>query len=158
MLIKNSFPSEHEERIYSGSKKARYGISIGDSYLQLPWKKHGYTQYSVLDTRTQLRLCDSFYLPVYFVKREYEEYETKKEVYTKKQAEAQAAEDLEEFLEKLIEKGVLILEKHVMIRAGKNKYTVSGTITVIESTFRYAVNGEHLPDAGDEGNVGNESE
>ena len=45
-----------------------------------------------------------------------------------------------------------------MIRAGKNKYTVSGTITVIESTFRYAVNGEHLPDAGDEGNVGNESE
>ncbi len=155
---KNSFPSEHEERIYSGSKKARYGISIGDSYLQLPWKKHGYTQYSVLDTRTQLRLCDSFYLPVYFVKREYEEYETKKEVYTKKQAEAQAAEDLEEFLQKLIEKGVLILEKHVMIRAGKNKYTVSGTITVIESTFRYAVNGEHLPDAGDEGNVGNESE
>lgn len=65
---------------------------------------------------------------------------------------------MEEFLEKLIEKGVLILEKHVMIRAGKNKYTVSGTITVIESTFRYAVNGEHLPDAGDEGNVGNESE
>ena len=66
--------------------------------------------------------------------------------------------NLTEFLEKLTQKGVLILEKHVMIRADKNKYTVSGNITVIENMFRYAVNEEQVTDTGDEGNVGNEPE
>lgn len=155
---KDSFAAEHEQRIYSGRSQSRYGISIGDSYVQLPWKKAGFENYTVMETRKQLRLCDSFYLPVYFVRREYEEYETKQAVYTKKEAEEQAAANLTEFLEKLMQKGVLILEKHVMIRADKNKYTVSGNIVVIENTFRYAVNGEHVTDTEDEGNVGNESE
>lgn len=155
---KDSFAAEYEQRIYSGRSQNRYGISIGDSYVQLPWKKAGFENYTVMETRKQLRLCDSFYLPVYFVRREYEEYETKQAVYTKKEAEEQAAVNLTEFLEKLMQKGVLILEKHVMIRADKNKYTVSGNIMVIENTFRYAVNGAHVTDTEDEGNVGNESE
>ncbi len=155
---KDSFPSRHEQRIYSGNTLKRYGISIGEKYLQIPWKKAGFEYYTVMDTRKQLRLCDSFYLPVYFVTRRYEEYETKEAVYTKKEAEAQASVNLTEFLEKLKQKGVLILEKHVMIRADKNKYTVSGNITVIENSFRYTVNEEQVTDTGDEGNVGNESE
>ncbi len=154
----DSFPAKHEQRIYSGKIQNRYGISIGDSYLQLPWKKAGFKNCTVMDTRTQLRLCDSFYLPVYFVRRVYEEYDTKQEVFTKKEAEEQAKANLTEFLEKLIQKGVLILEKHVMIRADKNKYTVSGNIMVVENTFRYAVNKDHLTDTQNEGNVGNESE
>lgn len=69
-----------------------------------------------------------------------------------------AAENLTEFLEKLTQKGVLILEKHVMIRTEKNKYTVSGSITVLEQTFQYAVSPAQVTDTGDEGNVENESE
>lgn len=153
---KDSFPSKHTKRTYSGNVQNRYGISIGGSYMQFPWKKAGYGQYTVMDTRTQLRLCDSFYLPVYFVKRSYEEYVEEEQVYTKKEAKTQAAENLTEFLEKLTQKGVLILEKHVMIKAGKNKYTVSGDITVLENTFRYAVSSSHVTE--DEGNAGNESE
>lgn len=104
-----------------------------------------------------MRLCDSFYLPVYFVRRTYEEYGQEQSVYTKKEAKEHAAENLTEFLEKLTQKGVLILEKHVMIRTEKNKYTVSGKITVLENTFRYAANGQ-VADTVDEGNVENESE
>lgn len=161
---KDSFQARHEERIYSGSVKNRYGISFGDMYFQFPWKKTGYQKYTVMDTRKQVRLCDSFYLPVYFVKRSYEEYEAKQKVYTKEEAREHAKENLTEFLEKLTQKGVLILEKHVMIRADKNKYTVSGQITVMENTFRYAANTEHRNvqepenDTGNEGNVVNESE
>ncbi len=155
---KDSFPARYEQRIYSGNTHTRYGISIGDTYLQIPWKKAGFETYTVMDTRKQLRLCDSFYLPVYFVTRRYEEYETVSAVYSKKEAKDQAGMNLTEFLEKLTQKGVLILEKHVMIRADKNKYTVSGNITVIENMFRYAVNEEQVTDTGDEGNVGNEPE
>ncbi|KAI4447293.1 hypothetical protein C823_001812 [Eubacterium plexicaudatum ASF492] len=106
-----------------------------------------------MDTRTQVRLCDSFYLPIYLVRRTYEEYEEVESVYTKKEAKQQAAQHLTEFLEKLTQKGVLILEKHVMIRTEKNKYTVSGTITVLENTFQYVKNAEKVTDTGDEGNV-----
>ncbi|MDE7312493.1 MAG: sporulation protein YqfD [Eubacterium sp.] len=154
----DSFPAKHTERIYSGRKEHRYGLAFGDSYIQLPWKKTGFSQYTVMDTRKQLCICDSFYLPIYFVQRTYEEYGEEQSVYTKKEAKEQAAENLTEFLEKLTQKGVLILEKHVMIRTEKNKYTVSGKVTVLENTFRYAANGQQVADAVDEGNVENESE
>ncbi len=157
LSYKDSFPKKHEQRIYSGRTQNRYGISIGDSYFQAPWKKPGYQQYSVMDTRKQLHLFDSFYLPIYFVKREYEEYKVTQGEYTLPEAKAQAEENLREFLENLTQKGVLILEKHVMIKAGKNKYTASGKITALEHTFRYAVSTGHSLET-DEGDAGKESE
>ena len=154
---RDRFSAKHTWKKYSGRSQNRYGLSFSDTYFQLPWKKTGYEQYTVMDTRTQVRLCDSFYLPIYLVRRTYEEYEEVESVYTKKEAKQQAAQHLTEFLEKLTQKGVLILEKHVMIRTEKNKYTVSGKITVLENTFRYAANGQ-VADTVDEGNVENESE
>ncbi len=155
---KDSFAAKHMQRIYSGQVQHRYGIGFGDSYVQLPWKKVDYKDYTVMDTRTQIRLCDSFYLPVWLVRRTYEEYKEEQAVYTKQEARQQAQENLTEFLEKLAQKDVAVLEKNVMIKTEKNKYTVSGKITVLENTFQYAVNTEIAADTGDEGNVGNESE
>ncbi len=155
---RDSFPTNHEEILYSGHSQNRYGISFGDSYFQVPWKKVSYEKYTVMDTKKQLRICDSFYLPIYFVKQCYEEYETKQAVYSKKEAKEHAAENLAEYLKKLTQKGVLILEKRVMIKSGKNKYTVSGSVTVLENTFRYAVNTTQAPDTEDEGNAADESE
>ncbi len=115
-----------------------------------------------METRNQLRLCDSFYLPVYFVQREYEEYETRQLTYSQNEAVDYAKKNLAEYLKKLTQKGVLILEKNVMIKKGKNKYTVSGSITVLENTFQYAVNNEHMTNAAgteeDEGDTRHESE
>lgn len=145
---KDSFPAVHSERVYSGRKQNRYGISIG-SYsvlLRLPWEKAPYETYTVMEARIQMRLCDSFYLPVYFVRREYEEYEKKQLKYTKEEALEHAKANFTEYLKKITQKGVLILEKNVMIRKGKNKYSVSGTVTVLENAFQYAVNKEHLAD------------
>lgn len=154
----DSFSAEHEEIIYSGRSQSRYGISIGDSYVQIPWKKIAYDKCTMMDTKSQLRICDSFYLPVYFVKRVYDEYESKQAVYSKEEAKAHAEENFADYLEKLTQKGVLILEKHVMIRTDKNKYTVSGSITVLESTFQYAVTTVSVQDTEDEGNAVDESE
>lgn len=163
---KDKFPIEHEQRVYTGRRQERYGVGIGDSYFQIPWKKVPYRdgQFTVMDTRSQLRLCDSFYLPVYFVKREYEEYEMQQKIYTKNEAKEHAKENLSEFLKKLTQKGVLILEKNVMIKTDKNKYIVSGSIKVLEHTCKYKANTERLEpegqpaDTGDEGNTGHESE
>ena len=162
---KDRFPIEHEVKAYSGRTQDRYGISFGDSYFQVPWKKIPFNQYTVMDSRSQLRLADSFYLPFYFVKREYEEYAMERRRYTLKEAKVHAKENLSEFLKKLTQKGVLILEKNVMIKKGKKNYTVSGKIGVIENTFRYAPNSQRAPDRenvdegnADEGNAINESE
>lgn len=155
---KDSFAAKHMQRVYSGRIQQRYGFGFGDSYFQIPWKKVDYEDYTVLDTRTQIRLCDSFYLPIWLVRRTYEEYHEEQAVYTKQEAKQQAQENLTEFLEKLAQKDVEVLEKHVMIKTEKNKYTVSGKITVLENTFQYVVNTETAADTGDEGNVGNESE
>ena len=117
-----------------------------------------YDKYTVMDTKSQLRICDSFYLPVYFVRRVYDEYESRQAVYSREEAKTHAEKNFANYLEKLTQKGVLILEKHVMIRAGKKKYTVSGSITVLENTFQYATTTVHVPDAENEGNAVDESE
>lgn len=155
---KEEFAMRHEERIYSGSVTVRYGLQLFGSYLPLPGKKISYAQYTMTETRRQLRLCDSFYLPVCLIQRSYEEYEKKQAVYTKKGAEKKAQADFDEFLEKLAQKGVLILEKHVMIDAGKTKCVASGSITVQEKAFRYAPNRETAAEKTDEGDTGHESE
>ncbi len=155
---RDSFEAAHEEIIYSGQQQHRYGISITDSYFQFPWKKVSYDKYTVMDTKSQLRICDSFYLPVYFVRRVYDEYESRQAVYSREEAKTHAEKNFANYLEKLTQKGVLILEKHVMIRAGKKKYTVSGSITVLENTFQYAATTVHVPDAENEGNAVDESE
>ncbi len=155
---KDDFQKAHEQRVYSGNVQRRYGVSIGDTYLQVPWKKISYNQCTVMDTRNQLRLFDSFYLPVYFVKREYEEYETEQINYTASEAKKHAESNLSVYLEKLAKKGIHILQKNVMIKSDKNKYTVSGKITVLEKTCKYAVNGQTLTDTGNEENTGHESE
>ena len=158
---RDQFPVTRLQRVYSEKKQYRYGISIGEHYLQLPWKKVSCEQYTVLDERSQLRLCDSFYLPVYFVKREYGEYEIRQTTCTRNEAMAYARENLTAYLQNLNEKGVLILEKNVMIKKGKKKYTVSGSITVLENTFEYTLNQDHLdtaPDTEEEGSAQNGSE
>ncbi len=157
---KDSFSAKYEQRVYSGRVQNRYGVAFGEAFFQIPWKKPGYTQYTVLETKNQLHLFDSFYLPVSIVKRTFEEYETRQAVYTKQEAKERAARNLTEFLEKLTQKGVLILEKNVMIKAGKNKYTVSGSITALENTFQYAASTEHSLDPGtdEEGNAADGSE
>ncbi len=155
---KDRFPIQYEKRVYSGQIQKRYGLSFGDSYVQLPWKNVPYRQYTVMEDRIQLRLCDSFYLPLYFVKRSYEDYETVRVNYTMQEAKEQAQKNLSEFLKKLTQKGVLILQKRVMIKKGKNNYIVSGNLAVSENTFQYAVNKEQLPDTENEGNASDESE
>lgn len=132
-----AFPLEHEVKADTGSTESFYGIQAFGRSFYLPLPKKQMKTYTVTETRKQLKLCGDFYLPFYLLRSNYEEYEIKQAVYTKKGAETKAGQELSEFLEKLTKKGVFILQKHVMIDVGETECTAVGTITVLEQSFRY---------------------
>lgn len=53
------------------------------------------------------------------------------------QAKKLAAENLEQFLTDLEEKGIQIIEKNVMIESKNGRYMVTGTIDAYESIVSY---------------------
>ena len=80
----------------------------------------------------QLRLFEDFCLPVYgglVTALEYVPYER---VYTKEEVSAEKDRYMEEYMEKLQEKGIQILANDGKIEKGESGWKIQGTVTVIE--------------------------
>lgn len=80
----------------------------------------------------QLKLFEDFYLPVYgglVTALEYVPYER---AYTKEEVSAEKDRYMEEYMEKLQEKGIQILANDGKIEKGESGWKIQGTVTVIE--------------------------
>jgi similar to stage IV sporulation protein len=73
-------------------------------------------------------------LPVFWGKVQIVEYKSEKKLYSKEEAIDLGKKQLKEFCEKLIEKGVQIVENNVKIHIGKNSCKIDGNIIIIEKT------------------------
>ena len=127
----------YQDKIKTGRTKTNYAMRILDYNFKNPFFKNSFLQYDLFEEPAQLHFADNFYLPVYLVKYQYEEYELVDAVYTKKQAKDIAAVHFKQYLSNLEQKGIQILEKNVMIEKKEQKYVVSGTINAYESIVSY---------------------
>ena len=138
-----TFPMEHEDKVFSGKEKTSYGLLIFQKRIRFPWKKQAFAASDRITVECPVKLGKNFYLPIVLCKEVAKEYNIEKKTYTKTEAETLAADRLSEFCKKLEEKGVHIIENHVMIIAGDENCTASGEIRVVESVgMRQAVNME----------------
>ena len=91
-------------------------------------------QYDTLRENRQLRLMENFYLPVFFSKITLREYEIADKTWTIAQGEEKARANLNNFLEKIQEKGVQIFQNDVKIETTDSVCTAKGTLTLIQKT------------------------
>ena len=115
----DEFVLSHEVRHPTGKKRHGFYAKLGQKTLSL-------------NTEYPLKLTENFYLPLAFGTTLYEEYEIYTESYSRAEAEAIAKENLEEFQENLIQKGVQIIENNVKIEVGTNTCIAVGTIIAVE--------------------------
>ncbi len=129
----DSFSMDYEKKIYTGNKKNTYFITLFGRTVTFPLRKITYRNYSVITNENQIKLGKNFYLPCFYGKNTYEEYNIKKTTYTKQEATAIAKEKLSGFCEDLIKKGVQITENNVTINITGKKCIANGSLKIIEA-------------------------
>lgn len=134
---KDSFPLKYTKKNYTQREKKGFGITIFDKKIILynPLKK--YAEYDIIEQENILKFGENFYLPFQYNKTLYKEFEESECKYSKKEAVRLAKDKLDLYIQKLMEKGVLIIENNVKILVDDKSCTASGKIIVEESAVDY---------------------
>ena len=124
----------YEKKIYTGKEKNRIFIQVRDQKLQLPIITGNYEEYDVLTEQKQLRIFDSYYLPVYFGRETVREYVKEEGIYTKEEIKDKFERKVQKFIGTLEEKGVQIIEKNVTINKYKGTWKMQVDFLITENT------------------------
>ena len=126
------FSMWYEDRSYTGKERATYGIRLFNLQIRLPYLSRKFTDYDRITDEYDVKIGDSFYLPLVLTKEIHREYRTEKKKYTEKEARQTAQEKLNQFCKELTEQGIQIVENRVAISADSKNCSAFGTIQVIE--------------------------
>lgn len=136
MKYNEKLPYEYKNKTYTGKEQKGYYLNIFDYQFFLGTKTSSYKQGEQILREHQVRLSNSFYLPIYYGVKTYREYTYEKTKYTKDEAKRKLSNDFQVFCRNLAEKGVEITENSVKIHVGKNEAELSGTLTVREKATK----------------------
>lgn len=128
----DSFPMKYEDKVFTDRKSSAYGLQMMQMQIRLPHVLHKFQKYDTITDEYDLKIGETFYLPLTFLRETRREYQIETKQYTKQEAENLANKNLKEFCKELSEKGVQIIENNVMIVTDGKNCTASGDIKVIE--------------------------
>ena len=152
----DSFSMKYEDKVFTGEESSSYGIRILQNQFHFPDFLHKFEKYDTITDEYDIKIGESFYLPLVFLKETHKEYQMETKRYKKEEAKKLAEQKLQEFCKELSEKGVQIIENNVMIETDENNCTASGSLKVIEPIgIRQATSITDLPQ---EGQIDDESD
>jgi similar to stage IV sporulation protein len=133
----DEFDINYIKKEYTGREKKSYAMSVFGRkiFLYTPFKK--YDKYDIIVNDEKLRIGDDFYLPASVSKICYKEYTETPATYTTEELIKIANDNLKLFIDKLIEKGVSIIENNVRIEVSGTKCVTSGKLIVEEKAVAY---------------------
>lgn len=123
---------------YTGEEKSSLYLKLfGKEFVFPPYASENHVD--VDEKRTQLQALEQWFLPVYYGKNHYREYEPVVTEYTKKEVKEQLNKEIHTFVSSLEEKGVQFIEKDVKIVKDSSHWKATASFRVIEKT------GESVP-------------
>lgn len=131
-LYEDAFPLSYQDKSFTGEVQNRYSVLLFQRQLRLPGKKHGFSEYDVAVEETPLRLGENFYLPFVWCRERILAYQTVEKTYAPEEARQLAQDKLQEFCEKLEQKGVQIIENRVMITVEDQICRAVGVLETME--------------------------
>lgn len=128
----DSFAMQYYEKQYTQKTQRSLTLEILNwvPELHLPWK--AFANYDVVEETHQLRLGNTYILPISITTSERREYTPVLVTYTEEEAKKRAEVRLENYLSSLSEKEVEIMENNVTIEIKEGVCHVSGTLVVWE--------------------------
>lgn len=119
----------YQKKVYTGQEKTAYYLRVHKksfSTARIP----DFAEYDIVTDLKQAKILDDFYLPLYYGKIIYREYQDEELIYTETEAKALLMYEFEKFCKTLQQKGVQIVEKNVKIEKNGRTLRASGNIVV----------------------------
>lgn len=113
---------------YTGKKQTGYYLNLFGYSFYLGAKACSYKYSEQIVDERQVRLSESFYMPVYYGTKVCREYHFVKDTCTREEAEQILSEHFQTYCRNLAQKGVEITENSVKIHVGQNEAVISGSL------------------------------
>lgn len=136
----DEFPLEYEREIPTEKKSSSFYMKMGDWYLETA--DYSWMSFRMEETEATGEVTENYAIPetlsilgeIAAGKKEHFVLEKVRQKYKKEEAEREAFERMEDYMKKLIEKGLQISANNVTIKVSDFTCSSKGTITVIEKT------------------------
>ena len=131
LYYEDQIPLEGQKKIYTGEEAYAWSVSILGNRLFLKAGITGFEHFDILTENHPLVIGTNFYLPFSLEKWYYKEYCYEQENLTEEEAEKALKKNINDFFEKLLQKGVQIVGNNVKIAIDEKMGSASGRIVVI---------------------------
>lgn len=127
----DAFDLAYRDKEFTGGEQRSLTVRIGKYAFTLGGiKKYEYDE--TLSKHWQLRLGTNLYLPIFIDSSRHFEYVPVQKTYTEEEARQLAEHHFHKFCEKLMENGIQIVEKNVMIETTASQCRAKGSVRTIE--------------------------
>lgn len=133
MHYEDTISTKYKKKYYEKSQKNLYYVKIGSWLLSAGTVKNTYKEWELHTSERQLKLGESFYLPISYGRKVVKSYNSKEKTHTKEELQKELSENFEQFSKKLQEKGIQIKENSVKIHIDQNAATAAGELFLNES-------------------------
>ena len=133
MTVENyhdSFSTVYEKKNYTDKKKLGFQLKLFDKTYQLLPKKL-YENYETIIKTKETHITENFYLPFSITFQWYLEYVPEELIYSKEEMKSKAEKRFYEKYKNILQKGVQIIEKDVIIDTNGKLCLVSGTVKCV---------------------------
>lgn len=125
------FLMNYDDKVFTGNEKKAYRLHFGGKQFTLPGFSGEFSRYDAITDEYNLKIGETFYLPIALDRETLKEYEIVKKRYKKEEAKQVAEDKLNEFCEKLTQKGVQIIENNVTIKIVETAGYAEGTLRML---------------------------
>ena len=132
--MKEEQQEKYQRKQYTGKQQNRFFLMVHTAKVHLPYFPKKFEAYDLLEEKTQLKLFENYYLPVYIGQNQVKEYVLEDKFYSKEEVKILFEEKIMKFIETLEEKGVQIIEKNVTINKTAGIWKMNVDFLVIEKT------------------------
>ncbi len=130
--INESFDLEYMAKEYSGEKSKAYKINIFNKAFYLSGFNKSFKEADIIRNYRYFTITKNFYVPLSIEKIQADEYKSYKAKYSKDEAMTIANEKINNYINKLSQKGIQIIENNVTIDVTDNKCTISGNFLLLK--------------------------
>ncbi len=118
----------YKTKIYTGENSKIFQLKIFNKNIEIDWFEDEYKNCDVTMDMNQLLLGENFYLPVFYGENVSREYKIQEGFYENNEAYNVGKEYIDDFLQKLIEKGIQITQNNVKIEVNEKNIIISGEV------------------------------
>ncbi len=131
-VLNETIDRNYEEKVYTGNSSKKYEICIWNKAFEIGWFSGEYKVFDESENVKQVVVGENFYLPLYYIEKNEKEYVIKEKYYSNKEAYEAGEKYVNDFLQKLVEKGIQITQNNVTIEVNEKSIIISGDVICCE--------------------------